>query len=269
MIHILSYSRVSERSRTATFWFTARRAETATPQTPYILSRSAAPTRTRTRNASLEARHDLRFTIEAHIASSQRKAWDSNPHPRRARTALANRPGQPYPATFRIFSGPTGNRTRISSHARAGVVPLDHEPVRISGPAGESNPDFLVAKPGVFPLDQQPIYLSEVRPGIEPGLPPYRGGVLPKHLQTNFASVIPDGIEPSLSWMSPRRLRRWTTGSVVSDRGGSRTHKITRLSTSSLCQFAYPVSQWRVRESHPAGRAYETRLSTGPPAINV
>ncbi len=53
---------------------------------------------------------------------------------------------------------------------------------------------------------------------------------------------------------------------VVSDRGGGRTHKITRLSTSPLCQFAYPVIKWRVRGSHPAGSAYEAGLSTGPPA---
>jgi hypothetical protein len=53
----------------------------------------------------------------------------------------------------------------------------------------------------------------------------------------------------------------------------------TRLSTRSLCQFAYLVvlltsdlrpptsSKWRVRESHPAVQAYEARLSAGSPAI--
>ena len=40
----------------------------------------------------------------------------------------------------------------------------------------------------------------------------------------------------------------------------------TRLSTSPLFQFAYPVIKWRVRGSHPAVQAYEARLSTGPPA---
>ena len=55
--------------------------------------------------------------------------------------------------------------------------------------------------------------------------------------------------------------------SVTSDRGGSRTHKVTRLSTSSLCLFAYPaVFKLRVRGSHPAVRAYEAPMSTGPPA---
>ena len=56
-------------------------------------------------------------------------------------------------------------------------------------------------------------------------------------------------------------------GIMFSDRGGSRTHKITRLSTCSLCLFAYPVMfKWRVRGSHPAVQAYEARMSTGPPA---
>ena len=53
----------------------------------------------------------------------------------------------------------------------------------------------------------------------------------------------------------------------VSERGGSRTHKVTRLSTSSLCLFAYPaVCKLRVRGSHPAVLAYEAWMSTGPPA---
>ena len=61
-------------------------------------------------------------------------------------------------------------------------------------------------------------------PGIEPGLPPYRGGVLPKHLQTFYRSVIPGGVEQPLSWLSPRRLRRWTTGPCFSSGvTGSRT----------------------------------------------
>jgi hypothetical protein len=81
-------------------------------------------------------------------------------------------------------------------------------------------------------LDQRPIYLPEVRPGIEPGLRPYQGRVRPKHLQTKFHQVIADGIEPSLSWMSTRRLSRWTTRS--SDQGGSRTHKHEALDLVAL-----------------------------------
>ena len=65
---------------------------------------------------------------------------------------LANRPGEPYPATFRNCSGPTGNRTRISA-CRAGVVPLDHEPT-----------------------------IAVDRPGIEPRLRCTRIVVQPQHL---------------------------------------------------------------------------------------
>ena len=127
-------------------------------------------------------------------------------------------------------------------------------------------------KPGVFPLDQRPIVrVSEVRPGFEPGprrfisatavclLPPFRSAeALARAAETPADhQVIPDGVEPSITWVSSRRRSRWTTGSLVatalrtlafgqacsvaSDQGGSRTHKITRLSTWSLCPFAYPV----------------------------
>ena len=43
---------------------------------PRADSQDSTPTRTRTRNAQLEAGHDVRFTIGA----TKRKAWDLNPH---------------------------------------------------------------------------------------------------------------------------------------------------------------------------------------------
>ena len=99
---------------------------------------------------------------------------------RRSR-GLANRPGEPYPATFRI-SGLTENRTRIS--ATPGRC-------RTVGPSARL---FSVDRMGVEPItptlqgsvapNGMPAHLSEVRPGLEPGLPPYHGGVLPQHLQT-------------------------------------------------------------------------------------
>ena len=61
---------------------------------------------------------------------------------------LAEWPGEPYPAAFRV-SGDDGNRTHLSLLARRTRLPLEHAPP------------------------------SEVRPGIGPGLPPYHGGVLP------------------------------------------------------------------------------------------
>ena len=55
--------------------------------------------------------------------------------------------------------------------------------------------------------------------------------------------------------------------SIFSDRGGSRTLRITRLSTWPLFRFAYSADKLRVRELNPSNVAYETSSSTGPPAI--
>ncbi len=95
---------------------------------------SSSSTRIRTWNLSLEARHDVRFTIEPwQSINSQRKAWDSNPHAAPSGSALAVRPGKPYPATFRMIqwthweSNPTAF-PETGPACRAGVVPLDHEP---------------------------------------------------------------------------------------------------------------------------------------------
>ena len=114
---------------------------------------------------------------------------------------LANRPGEPYPATFRMSVDPPRIEPGLPV-CRTGVFPLDHEPV------------FSVDRMGIEPITPilqgsvaslgtcQPVS-SEVRPGIGPGLPPYHGGVLPEHLQT-VVSVIPDGIEPTDSWFKAR-----------------------------------------------------------------
>jgi hypothetical protein len=97
---------------------------------------------------------------------------------------LANRPGEPYPATFRFSVDPP--RIELGLPPRqGGVVPLDHEPITISGPAGESNPDLLVASQASSRWTSRPCFLSEVRLGIEPSLPPYQSGVQPQHLQTH------------------------------------------------------------------------------------
>ncbi len=108
-------------------------------------------------------------------------------------------------------------------------------PYSFSGPDGGRTHHTDLARVSRLPGTCQPTN-REVRPGVEPGLPPYRGGVPPEHRQTVFPAVIPDGVEPSLSWLSPRRLRRWTTGSslVSSDRGGSRTHRHEALDLAAM-----------------------------------
>jgi hypothetical protein len=153
---------------------------------------------------------------------------------------LANRPGEPYPATFRISVDPP--RIELGSPPRqGGVVPLDHEPITFSGPAGESNPDLLVASQASSRWTSRPMFSQrsvwELNPVFR--LTTAACGHSTYRPKCSSLAVIPDGIEPSLSWLSPRRLCRWTTGSKVTEVGVEPTG--TRLSTSSLCQFAYPV----------------------------
>ncbi len=168
---------------------------------------------------------------------SERKVGESNPKPRYrgdclARSFLSQFGYLPLPVD------PPGIEPGLPA-CRAGVLPLDHEPSNPQRSVRESNPTFVLTKDACCHSTYRP----------------------------NASSVIPDRIEPSLSWMSARCLRRWTTGSAstVTEVGVEPTDM--RLSTSPLCLFAYPVlSKWRVRGSHPAVQAYEAQMSTGPPA---
>ncbi len=94
--------------------------EACTPTRQSIVSSS---TRNRTWNFSLEARGDIRFTIEPtcprhSVEPTERKARESNAH-LYSRTALAVQPSKPYLATFRVLSGVTENRTSRSRRENA------------------------------------------------------------------------------------------------------------------------------------------------------
>ena len=89
----------------------------------------STPTRIRTRNASFEARYDGPF----HHRGVERKARESNPHlrwenriSRAARQAVSG---------YLPSVDPPGVEPGFPV-CRAGVVPLDHEPVPFSGPRG-------------------------------------------------------------------------------------------------------------------------------------
>ena len=171
-----------------------------------------------------------------HCHPVERKAWDLNPHDpvgvarfsKPARRAVSGY--LPY-----VSVDPLGIEPRFPA-CRAGVVPLDHEPLCGVDRKG-IEPFTPTLQESVAPLEHASPSLQEVRPGIEPGPRPYHRRVQPKHLQTIFlmllhitdwhlitvrqanrssistVKVIPDGVEPSLSWVSSRRLSRWTTGS--------------------------------------------------------
>ena len=93
---------------------------------------------------------------------------------------LANRPGEPYPATFRMSVDRPGVEPG-SPPRQGGVVPLDHQPVVVVDLMGVE-PITPTLQGSVAPNGMQAP--QEVRPGIEPGLRPYHGRVLPEHLQT-------------------------------------------------------------------------------------
>ena len=179
---------------------------------------SSSSTRTRTWNASLGPRDDVLFTIEP----CERKVGESNPKPHCRGDCLAR---------------------SVLSHF--GYLPLEwtHR---------ESNPNLQSAELvsslwTMSPRFHRGPFGSRTRPS---SLPRKRAAIAPTD---HCVSVIPDGIEPSLSWMSARRLRRWTTGSAwtVTEVGVEPT--ITRLSTSPLCLFAYPAGfKLQILESNQA-----------------
>jgi hypothetical protein len=156
---------------------------------PFVVSQFSSPTRSRTRNASFEARHDVRFTIELCAGSPAAEGGGIEPCP----TPL---PGQlvsnQCPEPVRLPSvrvDPPGIEPG-SPPCHSGVVPLDHEPVFVirrqpSGPDGSRTHRTDLARISrrlghASPLFKSSLISSEVHPGIEPGLPPYQSGVLPE-----------------------------------------------------------------------------------------
>src|SRR5690349_23932602 len=99
----------------------------------------------------------LRFTIGACSGRQGiRTLTPSRAH------SLAPRPGQPYPATFRIAADPPGVEPGPPP-CHGGALPLGHEPVA-SIPSVDCRgiaPRSPACKAGVFLLDQQPVALIE------------------------------------------------------------------------------------------------------------
>jgi hypothetical protein len=125
---------------------------------PSILCLSSS-TRNRTWNFSLEARGDIRFTIEPRcprqsVEPTKRKARDSNPH-LLTRTALAVQPSKPYLATFQIIEWSHRDSNSGPCHAMA-----------------------MSSRWTMTPFDK------EVRSRVELDLRSYQERVLPEHLQT-------------------------------------------------------------------------------------
>ena len=154
-----------------------------------------APTRTRTQNIPLEAGHDFHFTIEATVGSSSssgrqgiRTLTTNWPH------SLANRPGKPYPATFRNQwthreSNPECQPAELAS------CRLTMSPFRYQWTAGELNPDYLVATQMSCRWTSSPYFERSVRELTRASsLPRTCAAATPTD---RVRRLIPDGVEPS------------------------------------------------------------------------
>lgn len=130
--------------------------------------RRDVPARTRTRNASLGPRNDLRFTTGTTRTQTQRKAWESNPQPRGGHPASNGAAGQfaCLPSNDRGWSHRESHPDL--RHARAvpscwTMTPRGEK--RRSGPAGESNPDLLGANQASSHWTSRPTRIRQGPPG--------------------------------------------------------------------------------------------------------
>src|SRR6267142_3315947 len=108
---------------------------------------------------------------------------------------LANRPGEPYPATFHIQWTHRGSNSDFR-HARAVSSRWTMSPFAFSGPAGESNPDLLVASQASSRWTSRPCLQQRSVWGSNPV---FRLTKAACNHSTYRPRVTPDGIEPSLS----------------------------------------------------------------------
>ena len=139
---------------------------------------ASSPTRTRTRNTSLEARDDFRFTIGL---SAEGGGIEPYPTPFPGRLVSTQRP-EPVRLPSNSVDSPGIEPGLPPCHS--GVFSLDHEPVQLvqlQWTAEELNPDLLVAGQVSCRWTSSP-FIAEVRPGVEPDLRPYHGRVPPKTL---------------------------------------------------------------------------------------
>ena len=148
-----------------------------------------------------------------------------------------------------------------SPGCKPGVFPLD-QPPEFEWSVGELNPVVLRAKQDSSPLDT---------PRRGPSGGRTRSSAIPQRCATSntYRPASDPGRTRTFDYLGVNQepLPLDDGISIFSDRGGSRTLRITRLSTWSLFRFAYSADKWWVRESNPPSMAHETSLSTGPPTI--
>jgi hypothetical protein len=171
----------------------------------------------------------VRFTIRASSGRQGSRTLISV-----GRTALAERPGQPYPATFQV--DPPGIEPGFPV-CRTGVVPLDHEPIH-SGEWG-SNPRSPAPKAGGLPLSY-PLQMD--REGFAPSFPACKAGALLLDQQPSD----PGWTRTIVAWMWARSRSRWTTGPfAVAEVGIDLTncHQALDLAALPICVLGRQVAE--------------------------
>jgi hypothetical protein len=174
------------------------------------------------------------------------------------------RPGEPYPATFRMSVDRPGIEPGFPPR-QGGVFPLDHQPVVFQWTAGESNPSHRPCKGQSPPTACRPSLLSRGPSGNRT-----RSPSLPR---TCAAGTPTDHFSSDPGWNRTSTLLHVTQASSPLDHGivsvtevGVEPTKSPRSRPDRFACLRTRSVKWRVRGSHPAVQAYEARMSTGPPA---
>jgi hypothetical protein len=183
---------------------------------PHPSSLKSTPTRIRTRNASFEARYDRPF----HHRGVERKARESNPHLRWENRL--SRAARPTVSGYLPSVDPPGIELGFPV-CRAGVVPLDHEPIPCSGPRGNRT------------------LISGVRSRRRPIGPAAQ-------------TVIPDGLEPSLPGCGPGVVAAGPRDQTISDCR-------LQIADFQICNLQSKI-KLRRPDSNRRRTAYETVLET-------
>ena len=157
-------------------------------------------------------------------SSHQRKARDLNPHD--PKVARFSKPARRAVSGYLPYVHQWTDRELNPDFRHAMAVSSRWTMSPFSGPPGSRTPITWVQAKSSSRWTSVPSIERSVRESNPVSV--LTTDVCSQNTYRPISEVIADGIEPSISWLSPRRLCRWTTRSF-SDRGGRRTHKIATL----------------------------------------
>ena len=143
---------------------------------------------------------------------------------------LANRPGEPYPATFRIQWTHRESNSDFR-HARAVSSRWTMSPFVFSGPAGESNPDLLGANEASSRWTSRPFFSQR---SVWELNPVFRHTKAACSLSTYRPKVSDPGWNRTIAFLDVDQASSPLDHGIGSDRSGSRTHRHEALDLIAL-----------------------------------